>query len=277
MEHHLFKMAECYTPMTIVKKTTGQSIAVPCGKCPACLARRTSAWSFRLMQEEKRSSNAQFITLTYDTVHAQITPNGFMTLHKPDFQNFMKALRKLNPEKKLKYYAVGEYGGKSKRPHYHIILFNHDVTTIQRAWKMGSTHYGTVTGASVGYTLKYLSKKSQIPQHKNDDRQPEFSLMSKGLGDNYLTPQMKKWHTSDNNNRMYCNLTDGKKISMPRYYKDKIYTDEQRKAAAYASRKKMLEQLDKNELVPEYHYELFLSRKQQIDNQNIKKHDNEKI
>jgi len=35
---------------------------------------------------------------------------------------------------------------------------------------------------------------------------------------------MKKWHKSDLENRMYVNLEDGKKIAMPRYYKDKIYT-----------------------------------------------------
>jgi len=39
---------------------------------------------------------------------------------------------------------------------------------------------------------------------------------------------------------MYCNLTDGKKIGMPRYFKQKIYTDEQRKAIGLATRTKML-------------------------------------
>lgn len=38
------------------------------------------------------------------------------------------------------------------------------------------------------------------------------------------------WHLADAENRMYCNLTDGKKISMPRYYKQKIYDDDTRKA-----------------------------------------------
>lgn len=39
---------------------------------------------------------------------------------------------------------------------------------------------------------------------------------------------MKKWHLNDLNNRMYINIGDGKKAAMPRYYKQKIYTDEQR-------------------------------------------------
>lgn len=158
-----------------------ETIPVPCGKCADCLKRRVSGWSFRLMNEEKKSSSAFFLTLTYDTKHVDITKNGFMTLNKKHMQDFMKRLRKRNQEK-LKYFLVGEYGGKTKRPHYHLILFNAVLDTVQPAWELGSVHYGLVTGASVGYTLKYMMKPSKIPMHKNDDRLKEFSLMSKGLG-----------------------------------------------------------------------------------------------
>lgn len=48
-----------------------------------------------------------------------------------------------------------------------------------------------------------------------------------------MTPQMIEWHMKDLNNRMYCNLEEGKKISMPRYYKDKIYSEQQRKQIAF--------------------------------------------
>lgn len=193
-------MAECQTPFTVKNKLTGDSLAVPCGKCPNCYKRRVSQWSFRLMQEEKRSTSAHFITLTYDTDNVPFTAGKFMEIRKRDLQLFFKRLRKAHPptDTPIKYYAVGEYGGKSFRPHYHIILFNADIKLIQDAWKnpetgryIGQIHYGTVSGASIGYSLKYLSKKSRIPLHKNDDRTPEFALFSKGLGDNYLTPQKK--------------------------------------------------------------------------------------
>jgi hypothetical protein len=51
--------------------------------------------------------------------------------------------------------------------------------------------------------------------------------MSKKMGANYLTPQMLRWHKEENEviNRSYCNLKDGKKIAMPRYYRDKIYDE----------------------------------------------------
>lgn len=210
-----------------VKNKQGDMCPVPCGKCPVCAKRRISAWSFRLMQEDKVSSCSHFITLTYDTKHMPITRNGFMSINKRDVQLFFKRLRKANLAK-LKYYAVGEYGGKTMRAHYHAIIFNADVSTIQKAWNLGHVHYGQVTGASVGYTLKYMSKGRRIPLHRNDDRCPEFGLMSKGLGVSYLTCNMVQWHRNVISERMYCNLEDGKKIAMPRYFKNKIYTDSER-------------------------------------------------
>lgn len=39
---------------------------------------------------------------------------------------------------------------------------------------------------------------------------------------------MVQWHKNDLLNRMYLTVADGKKVSMPRYYKDKIYNREER-------------------------------------------------
>lgn len=230
------------TPMIVRMKRTGETIPVPCGKCPKCLGRRTSGWSFRLMQEDKRSSTSMFVTLTYDTDHVPITQNGFMSLQKDHLQKFFKRLRKAHGEghTTIKYYAVGEYGGKTSRPHYHIILFNANQDLICKAWGMGDIHYGHVNGATVGYTLKYVMKPRNIPAHRNDDRLREFAVMSKGLGSNYFLNEdetvkdIVPWHHQDVQNRMYCTLDDGRKIAMPRYYKNKIYQDSQKKAIAFA-------------------------------------------
>lgn len=255
-------MAQCLSPYIVKNKFTSDYIEVPCGKCPTCCARRTSAWSFRLMQEERISTSAWFITLTYDVDHMakNITKNGFMNLNKRDLQLFFKRLRKAHDTvhkqqikrmrsghkvirystpTPIKYYAVGEYGGVSKRPHYHIILFNANVDLIEQAWSDGHIHYGDVAPASTGYTLKYISK-SWRPMHKNDDRIPQFAVMSKGLGKSYLTPQMIAWHKNDLESRMYCNIDDGKKISMPRYYKDRIYTEQERQRVAFFARIDMI-------------------------------------
>lgn len=220
-------MAQCQTPFYVSKKT-GEKVPVPCGRCPHCVNRYASAWSFRLMQEEKQSTSAYFITLTYAGDHLTFTGNRFATLVKSDLQEFFKRLRYAQAGSAysgIKYYAVGEYGSKNKRPHYHVILFNADIQHIDPAWQLGSIYYGDVGPASVGYCLKYLMKKGQIPMHQRDDRLPEFSMMSKGLGKNYLTDAMVTWHLDQIEDRLYCTTLDGHKITIPRYYKDKIFSD----------------------------------------------------
>jgi len=227
-------MAQCQTPFSKQCEKTGNMLSLPCGKCPECYARRISAWSFRLRKQGQISETAHFITLTYNTNTVPISKHGFMTLDKTDIQKFVKRLRKMHTENtKISYYVCGEYGTKTKRPHYHAIIFNADINDIENAWKLnneplGDIHCGDVSGASIGYTLKYMCKPKQIPQHQNDDRQKEFSLMSKKLGSNYLTTEMVQWHQNDLLNRMYVPIEEGKKIAMPRYYKQKIYTDVQR-------------------------------------------------
>lgn len=182
------------------------------------------------MQEEKVATSSHFITLTYDTKYVPISANGYMELCKRDLQLFFKRLRKIsegNSTIPIKYYAVGEYGGKTKRPHYHIILFNAELDNIQPAWSRGHIYYGKVSGASVGYTLKYMMKHKK--NRNPPGLQPEFAIMSKGLGVAYLE-SMANWHAEHITERMFCTLEGGQKIAMPRYYKDKLYFDLERAA-----------------------------------------------
>lgn len=85
-------------------------MSFPCGKCPKCVKRRQSGWSFRLQQQFKVATHAQFITLTYDTSTVPVTERGYMVLCKRDLQLFFKRLRKAaNKEscgQQIKYYAV---------------------------------------------------------------------------------------------------------------------------------------------------------------------------
>lgn len=248
MVHQLSEMA-CSSPFS-VKNLNGDKISVPCGKCTDCRKRYASAWSFRLMYEEKQSENALFVTLTYDTKHVPITRGGFMSLNKRDCQLFMKRLRKqvsINSDKTVKYFLCGEYGGKFKRPHYHAIIFNVlDPTLIEYAWMLGEVHIGQVTGASIGYTTKYMVKNKRIPMHQNDDRLKEFGLMSKGLGADYINPKTIKWHLTDAQNRYYIPIENGKKITMPRYYKEKLYTEDMRITLGEIQRQKAVEKMLKH-------------------------------
>lgn len=182
---------KCITPFY---KKDMPNVPLPCGKCPPCVKKRVSNWSVRLLKEGERSSSSLFVTLTYDTRTVPMVTNG-MSLSKEDVQKFFKRLRKQHQKNKrhgrIKYYLAGEYGGHTYRPHYHIILFNSHYADVMEAWQIdgkaiGSIHFGTVSAASIGYSLKYISKPKKIPQYEGDKRQPEFALMSKGMGDNYI-------------------------------------------------------------------------------------------
>lgn len=220
---------KCLSPITI-REGKDDQVTVQCGKCPGCIKRRVSTWSFRLVKQGEVSTSALFVTLTYAPEHVPISVNGFMTLNKVDLQNFFKRLRK-HYTHKLKYYACGEYGSDNWRPHYHIILFNADHAGVCEAWTkdgkpIGIVHFGNVEEASIGYTLKYITKEKRVGLHARDDRQPERAFMSKGLGLNYLTDAMIRWHNADLLNRCYGALKDGKKAPLARYYKDRIYDPE---------------------------------------------------
>lgn len=227
----------CSSPL--YRAIKGNWVPVPCGRCPPCKKRRVDGWVFRLLQEDKVSNSAHFVTLTYSPEHVPISPNGFMTLDKEAFPLFMKRLRKLTTNK-LKYYACGEYGTKNKRPHYHAIVFNvPDAEMFYDAWKVNGQHFGQivvgeVTGNSIAYTMKYIDKAGTVeglypgwkPFVGRDDRVKEFALMSKGMGASYMTDRIRKYHTDDLS-RTYITVDGGFKIAMPRYYKNKIYSEDE--------------------------------------------------
>lgn len=236
---------------------------VPCGRCPNCIKKRVSAWQFRLEQEQKHSITASFITLTYSDDHLPFTEENIphATLEKSDLQKFLKRLRKecikssIQPVP-LKYYACGEYGTTTQRPHYHLILFNvpHPMLRysgiIERIWGKGHIQIDPCTPASIGYVTGYVMKKNMENQYihfkkiynpitkrnethltrtwknENDKRNPEFATMSKHLGEHYLTTSTIKYHHAHNNN--YIVSKGGIKVTLPNYYKEKIFNESQK-------------------------------------------------
>lgn len=230
----------CLTPLTLYRNyaTMGgqKTNVVPCGKCPECLRDRQNAWIFRLQQEQKVSNTAAFITLTY--ADAPKSFNGHDTLHSKHLTNFWKKLRKANNSSKtIRYYAVGEYGTKYLRPHYHAIVFNINQKILQhneklsQIWGHGHVDIAKSEGGSQRYTLGYIMSGTWQPTQDDDDRQPQFQRQSKNLGINYLTPQIKNYYRS---NKLPCiTQKGGQLLKMPRYYKEKIFTkDERQKMAA---------------------------------------------
>lgn len=207
-----------------VRLRTG--MLVPCNKCIACLSRNRAQWSFRLENELRSSSSAHFITLTYEKNPVNVS--------KIDLQLFLKRLRgKLqrlienasNPLKneKIKYYITSEYGPTTFRPHYHGIFFNlPDINVldvlIQEAWTHGFIKIGTVTPASIAYVTKYCITKQDSPKGCIKP----FTLISKGLGLSYVDIHRESHLKSQ---RFYGTREGGDKVSLPRYYADRIFDD----------------------------------------------------
>ncbi|WP_444881649.1 rolling circle replication-associated protein [Jeotgalibaca porci] len=224
----------CYTPVQLKKEGNFSSLRdtyrmqqVPCGKCLECKKQRVNSWYVRLLEEKKISRSARFVTLTYDDDTIPLSDSYIPTLDYGDFQRFMKRLRKADQkEVRIKYFLVGEYGEKTQRPHYHVIMFNvNDIENVRKEWHYGHIHVGDVTDASIYYTLKYALKN--IGEDKpNLDRKPEKALISKGMGLSYLTPQMVNYYKKDVSRGV--TLIGNQKVGLPRYYRDKMFTEEEK-------------------------------------------------
>lgn len=276
---------ECLSPLSIPRHG-GQGAAdrqqVPCGKCMACLQTKRAQWSFRLREHLRISENAHFVTLTYDDSQVPImeTDEGFFpVVDKLDVQNFIKRLRKAT-KNKISYFLVSEYGSDTHRPHYHAIMFNLDndyskaTAMIQKAWSyihkkdgkrypIGFIKLGTVTDASIHYVTKYAITKSE---YDGFGIKP-FALISKGIGKSYLD-RCTSYHDG-NVERSYVTYENGIKAPLPRYYKERLYSPEERELMAQraAKRKKTPEELFPNSPEP---FKAFADAKEYYHTETIK-------
>lgn len=270
-------------------------IKLPCNNCLGCRLDRSKQWAIRLMCEAQLHEHCSFLTLTYndETLRARRTweptvpytppsemdylddprPSkpltqanvGMDSLRQRDVQLLMKRLRYQHstrkPSSKLKFYAVGEYGDKFGRPHYHIALFGDDFSDdrikwrtsgnysiyrsprLEKAWvdtdtgiSLGNTEIGELTIDSAAYVAAYVMKKingKRADEHyKRQDPtsgeifwiSPEFALMSRGgrTGRGLAAEWLTKYHTD-----VYPHdhvIHDGRKLKPPRYF-DKLLED----------------------------------------------------
>lgn len=225
---------DCIAPITIetplkIKlrnpKDASPYMGVPCGSCPTCLSKRSQMWIFRLKQEQKVSSSSYFLTLTYDEQNVPLTEGDIPSLYYPDYQKFTKRLRK-HDKSKIKYYAIGEYGSETKRPHYHSIIFNiRDINNIYKSWDGGHIRIDECNVKTMAYVAKYVQKQTKFTD-RNDPRVREKALMSKGLGKSYLTPQMQSYLRK--HKQPYLTHQGGDKIALPRYYKEKVFNQQEK-------------------------------------------------
>jgi len=148
----------CTRPFWL-KSPQGLKFFVSCKECMPCLINKRSEWTARILMELQSHDSSTFCTLTY-------TDSNLPTDRKIDkthLQLFLKRLRERYSPKKLRYFATGEYGSKTERPHYHAILFGFPDTLHQMitdTWGLGFTTASPVNAARAGYVAKYTTKKT---------------------------------------------------------------------------------------------------------------------
>lgn len=179
------------------------------------------------------------LNLTYDDEHLP----EYGQLVKEDLQKFFKRLRKAGY--KFKYVASGEYGEKTRRPHFHIAMFGVDFNNSRSVWGRSSsgdvtyisssvsTHWdkgqhliGALNFESAAYIARYILKKQKGP---NAVRVPladlgdgelvlpnhEFLLMSKGIGRSWF----REYFMTDVFPHASVITQQGTKAPVPRFYK----------------------------------------------------------
>lgn len=227
----------CFFPRYLPRSTpSGYPSYYKCGVCPECLSSRANEWALRAVMESRYHVSSCMITLTYDhykynssgRIVGEMPVDSSLVVLKKDVQDFIKRLRANNGSENyyysldsdFKYMCSAEYGSKTHRAHYHLILFGchfndlvkykkskrgnliYKSDSLSRVWQHGICTVDSVRiGASVArYCTKYMNKQYGA--------NGTFSLFSqriglRGLFDNF-------------NGRFY--MLEGKMIPVPRIF-----------------------------------------------------------
>lgn len=166
---------------SINKEDWVKGIPFPCGQCLACRINKRRIWTTRIYLESmSHSDNIPMMTFTYDDDHLPLSDKGIPTLVKRHLQLFFKRIRKAGY--RFRYYAAGEYGETTHRPHYHILFFGlprECGVTIAKMWPYGLVHLGYDTSTEgIQYVAGYVTKKF-VRKNNDFDIEPEFNLMSR--------------------------------------------------------------------------------------------------
>lgn len=230
-------------------------IRIPCGHCIGCRLDYSRRWADRMILElDHCDGKAIFVTLTYDNEHVPLTEDddtglfGWFSLWKPDLQKFFKRLRKKYQDKEIRYYAAGEYGSNTFRPHYHAIIFGLSFEDFQdirprgknefgqvyyeseefaRIWDQGFCLLASVSWQTCAYVSRYVQKKVNNSFTWLTDQlgaEPEFSLMSRrpGLAGHYINDHPDKMVYTN----LYVNGYENP-ITLPKYLLEKLELTDQ--------------------------------------------------
>lgn len=218
-----------------------KQVQLPCGQCLGCRQAHAKMWALRCVHEMRDHAQNCFLTLTYrdEDIHwSHIT--GEQTLYPKDFTDFMKRLRKYLEkfDVKVRYFACGEYGENTHRPHYHVILFGwypsdaiaysiskegnlyYKSDILDGIWKHGNCTIAAVTYETCAYVARYVTKKlnGEAAKEKYEGIEPEFVRQSRkpGIGLRWLEKYYRDVYPYDEV------IMNGRRFRPPRYYDDKV-------------------------------------------------------
>lgn len=180
--------------------------------------------------EAKTHLDNCFITLTFSP---ECNPE---ILDKKYLQDFFKRFRKSIYPVKIKYFACGEYGPKTLRPHFHILIFGYNFPDrkfhsrsnkgypiyvsdeLSHLWKFG---YHTIQDLSFNtavYTALYSAKSyKKLPFPLCEF--PEFNVMSQGIGIDEIAKKIDVYLETDEI------FIDGHSYKIPNAVLSKLFID----------------------------------------------------
>lgn len=221
------------------------SVPIQCNRCAECLKKKANEWRIRLFEETKYTDlNGHFVTLTFSEeslrkFRKQITKK-FKGLNEYDIDNMTAsiAVRRFTErwrkkyKKSVRHWLITELGHKNtERIHLHgIIWTNEPKEEISNHWQYGIVWAGYekkdtyVNKKTINYIMKYVTKqdfdhKYYIPK----------IFTSKGIGSKYIeSGEASTCRFKEEETKEYYKTEQGYKLALPIYYRNKLYTDEER-------------------------------------------------
>lgn len=196
-------------------------VPVPCGWCMECRKKIATEWQIRLQNELLQDNKAVFVTLTFSdeslnklTNELGVTEcNAIATVA---IRRFLERIRKLT-KKSVKHWLITELGqDNSERIHIHGIIWTDNTKMIKEKWLYGHVYIGyAMSNRCINYVTKYLTKTDT--KHKGFRGKIHNSAK---LGLNGLK--------NVNKEKDYYRMKNGVIKGTPSYYRNKVYTDEER-------------------------------------------------
>lgn len=206
-------------------------VTAACGKCMECRQQKQRQWLVRMSEELRQNPNAYFMTLTIDDQNYAELSN--MCKSKDNNEIATKALRLMlerirkKTGKSVKHWFITELGHeKTERLHLHGIVWGIGTDQlINEKWNYGYIYTGMfVNEKTINYITKYMTKE--------DADHPGFIgkvLCSKGIGRGYTKREDAKNHVYKKGKTIeYYRLRNGSKINLPIYYRNQLFTEEER-------------------------------------------------